>query len=198
MLTNVQIEQLVSQSLLTIDPFDPRRVGSNYYRLTVDAAQFLHYDEEGLLERGNVSIEVNKPYCLNSHKYVLISFKERITLGKGVFGEFFPAQFCIEQGLLLNYSRLESSHTKRIRLGIYNLRDTEFLIHSHMELARIAFSHIGKDTPIRDEPHNDESSKMIEIIRAKEKVIQELQEKLQRAKSDLNQIKNQSLVFDSE
>jgi len=155
MLSNIQIEEQVRCGRIKITPFDPGRLGANHYRLSLHSIQFVKLDEEGLLQQGKV-IPNDAPYALNAHEYVVVSVREKIVLDHGLFGEFYPASMCIEEGIQLNCGRLGSFYEDRIHFGIFNMRDFDVFLREGQEIARVSFVDLGSEAPIQYQKRNDD------------------------------------------
>jgi deoxycytidine triphosphate deaminase len=164
MLSNIQIEEQVRCGRIKITPFDPGRLGANHYRLSLHSIQFVKLDEEGLLQQGKV-IPNDAPYALNAHEYVVVSVREKIVLDHGLFGEFYPASMCIEEGIQLNCGRLGSFYEDRIHFGIFNMRDFDVFLREGQEIARVSFVDLGSEAPIQYQKRNDDYSAVLEELR---------------------------------
>ncbi|MBI3195871.1 MAG: hypothetical protein HYZ34_15590 [Ignavibacteriae bacterium] len=155
MLTNIQIEEMIERGAININPFDPKKLGSNHYRLTCHSVEIFRFDNSGVLEHITHVLKSDQPFAIAPHEYVIISIKEKIILQSGIFGEFYPASRCIEKGLILNYGRLNSFYNDSIHFGLFNARNLEFVLRPEEEIARVSFTYVGENTPIRYDKRED-------------------------------------------
>ncbi|PKL12869.1 MAG: hypothetical protein CVV52_08350 [Spirochaetae bacterium HGW-Spirochaetae-8] len=190
MLSNIQIENMMNQGLINISPYNPDQLGLNHYKLKIDSLLLRKADDEYALNMHPYDLSSN-PYALSPNEYVVIVVKEIILLGKGVFGEFYPASLNIEKGLILNCGRLNSFYERPIHFGLMYVGPTEYILRKDDEIARVSFEYIGSDTPIdykkKDKDLNYQI--MLEQTRKTQQEIQELEKNLLKKKKLLDNLK---------
>lgn len=187
MLTNVQVRDLMGKELIRIEPFEPSLLESNHYRLmNIEKIVYTKFDKEGILVNTGFHHMSDGNYCLAPGEYVVVSIAEKIVLGHGVFGEFYPASICIEEGLLLNCGRLNSFYEDSIRFGLCNVSSKEFVLRKNHEIARVFFTYVGENTPIEYKKNDggDEYKHRLEILRKEQEEVKRLEDEL-KAKKEL-------------
>lgn len=176
MLSNVQIREFMEKGMITITPFNPKKLGPTFYRLSLSKIRWVKYDENGLIDIGQKDLEEFKKIPLNGKSYAVCEIKEKIVLNKGFVGSFFPASLLIEDGLILNYGHLQADYIDPIVFGIFNARPMEFLLEYDMEIARISFEYLGENVPINYEKQKGNTyDEVIELVRSTQEEINVLE-----------------------
>ena len=178
MLTNLEIEEFQKKGIIKINPFDPEKLEANHYRLSVESIKVIETDDIGVVEIYDKNLD-EQYHPLESKQYVIVRIKETSQLGRGMFGEFYPASLNIENGLILNCGRLNSYYDKAIHFGLFNAGPYEFALKKGYEVARIQFNYIA-DRPI-DYNRPNYNSEYISKINE----IRDLEERAQKLRNDL-------------
>ncbi|MEK0336649.1 MAG: hypothetical protein QQN41_04350 [Nitrosopumilus sp.] len=192
MLTNIQIEEIIKRGLVNIDPFDSAQLEVNHYKLRVDSIILRKTDDVYALNMNPYDLSEG-PYALEPNEYVIVVIKEKIVLGKGMFGEFYPASLNIEKGLILNCGRLNSFYERPIHFGLLNASPIEYRLNKGDEIARIIFRYIGDDVPIDYDRKTSDPKylAMIQELRKTEKEIMDLENELNKKKEAVKKIKGE-------
>ncbi len=190
MLTNIEIENFIKNGLISISPFNQSQLEVNHYRLNVNSIIKRGEGEDFGVRLNKISLE-NNMYAIQPNEYLIIEVKEKIILGKGMFGEFYPASLNIESGLILNCGWLNSFYERPIRFGLYNAGPIEIRLHDKFEIARVNIHYIGENTPIdyNREKTNEKYLKMLQEVRKTESEIKKLETELEQKKANYNKLK---------
>ncbi len=180
MLTNIQIEEMIQKGLISIDPFVHEKLEANHYRLCIDSIKKRREDESTGYGLDFKTYDFSEgDFLLNPNEYAVVVIKEKIILGKGMFGEFYSASLNVENGLILNCGRLNSFYKKEIHFGLFNAGPAEYRLVKGQEIARVIFNYVGESTPIDYEKKstNIKYLAMIDELRKTESKIIDLEKK---------------------
>lgn len=142
------IAECVENGVIKIDPFREERIGPTAYRLFPYRVRQDRVDEEnGVREDGEYiewrTLSRRDGYFLRPGEHVVVELEERIVVDEGLFGDFYPASYLIENGLMLTCGRLDARYSLPIRFGLCNMSPHPFKLGPRTQIARISFGWLG-------------------------------------------------------
>ena len=125
-LSNSQILRFIECGAIRITPFHKDKLKPTVYHLFPHSVRFQRKLEEDKTETGTLSLDEH-PYALQPKEHVVVSIKEVIFIEFGLVGTFYPASWCVEEGLVLTAGRLDPHYDKAIVFGVLNAADKELI-----------------------------------------------------------------------
>ena len=138
LLNNSQIRELMKLGLISIAPFDEKRLKDAWYCLHPRRVWIDHETRYAEPDYGLADVNV-KAYKLEPGEYVEVEVEEKISLGEGIVGEFIPASGAIEAGILLTMGKLDSGYTERIKFGVFNAKKRETFVFCKSPIGYVQF-----------------------------------------------------------
>lgn len=157
--TNKQIRKLIETHEIEITPFDEKKIRSAHYTLSV--GRILRHNENFELVQVHTFEDnrKNSVYTLEPNAYVVVEPMQSIKfLNPGIVGRFIVPSTMIEDGLALisgQISNMYGRDNERVRFGLKNLLDRNFLIERSFRLAHIEFFDIRGLDPENDSSFED-------------------------------------------
>jgi len=174
MLTNAKIEEARVGGEIEITNYNPEHLGLYYYILT--PAKIITgrtSNDDGTLNDSRTVDLADRYFPIAPGKNVTVVFKERIILSRKYYGVLFACSLCIESGLHLTFGEIEPEYNDELRIGITNMRDTEFVLRPKSELVKVRFEKFPEDAGFLPLPAEREAHKaLIEYLRGKKKELQ--------------------------